>query len=1655
MFYIEMREKIKRIKVKIKGFGSKMDNKANGGEGLVDCEFLSVGPTYSLAIDSESKLFGWGENFSGILDFEQNGVSQKKFKNVSAGYNHAVGVCLSGSGVNSSFKRYDLNYASANSQFDFSLSYTGNWSSPFWIPKSSLDPYSGFNKRVILTGIFDAGLIIKKYPSDESILQEKYTEPTFFSGNFDLKNDESFSLRVYPKPRLLLPGSTNPWSCTSVVKVFQNIEDTYVVTGWGSNDSGKLNFVNYQKNLINPKFALASNDFSLILLQNGKVSGFGSNAYGQISNLNALNNIVDVSAGYDHSLFLDSNGSIYSRGSNDFGQLDFPGINNVYQIAAGGNTSAVLYKQNIDSTDYSIFAVGDTESFNFTQINAVEDAVYLNVSAAAIIVVLKNGSVLRFSNDQTCVSGVGDLKDCIYGLDGWNFSQFIISDGAKDVNFLEVGADFSFAGKSDQVIENINIDTAIRKQIENIDGKNYIRMDSSLFNINFQSGSYQNSLSDSFLKISGASLSNKRVSGETFTYSYLDDPIIEANNGLNSYLVDDWASDLALADQDYKNEIINSGFIDPLSFSGADPFLRVKRSLGDIKTKNYSLKISDKKNQRNLLTDLNEEPNRFVFSWKNLPVQNSPSEDLISDDRAFIIYDNRTGTSSKNVFAYAFEFEKGIFSKEVKFAQDDYKRYFYNPILKIEPKIISGWHSFTSSFQSICVQKEGCGPGLPPPPKEICIDGASGEYSFPAGGTGRTQLPPTGTGYDIWLSKIKSDFLKPPTTSLPSNSYLYERGISTGALKTEMIFSGSSGIILFGDFFSGDSLTFKPYNIDALGGYSGLYKSLYLESPPYSEVPGFTLKFKTDFDTPSELLSSLNDNFANYNLNPGRDDRLWYWGMGCATGLGATGVFEKITRPLADAFYVEPGNFFSGVSEETLKHWSGRIIGFKANYYHQSGFRFSLQKNSRKIEASSAQLGGYKFVLPNKISLFGSNDRINWKLLDTRSEIVWSGLEPTQKKVDISYFNSDLTMLKELNHISGYDKNSMDESIIKAQSEVDITSFSFSQPVTDPHYQFRQLLDMSKTYLRQEKPFCQAEIVEENVPVFYIGSGNRCGEKESGAKESGEKETEESGSTADPLIMESVRTGWTIDYKKLSMTEADLFNLNFDYLKVDFENFKSSTELNELSPLNFFHVNKINFFSLEGVSPELQTTIDCWDNGIYEITPSGDVPVNISGFFTADVRAQDSGVRKFTSALISGKLVDKAYGDYIKMNRLSGIITSDSGYAIYSGPLYATGEFCTGISDWFYNSDTKIVDLKKDFCSTFNSGSGAFSGSYLRIKPEIVNRDLAAGRFLNPSYEVNFETGIFYSGFFYAKEYVSGYTGYLKVPYSITGYSTSGFIDFANNLNGSSFGSQIKVIENPSSYDQASGWFRINENLLVTGDFLKLNQNFIFYNPDSGNAMAPTNFSNFNSLCDILTGDLYSELFNSKFEIYEDKTILIKALPLGDSGNYIDFNFQSTSGGISGANGYYYNGLFLSGGKTVYQKISGTGGYSYAINISGYPVTGFYYSTSGSGLISGPVNSYQGEREFTGAWALATGTSTLLQNLSLVEITGGRYSGKYLEEDLGLYPGKLNIAVGYKDIFSIGGRDAALLTIRDENYIYVNNNELITGSGISIIIKNY
>ena len=1562
--------------------------------------------------------------------------------------------------ISSNLVNFNFVYNSPNGKFDFSRSHTGNWNSPLWFPESQSDPFDGFLKNVVVTGVFDAGVIIKKYPSEEVLFDEKYLTTGYFSGNFNLLKNESFSLEIWPRPRVILPDTNNAWSSRAFANV-SKIEESFIqLTGWGSNFSNQLGFLNDFSQMKEPAYAFAGNDLSLILFKDGTVTGYGYNNSGQLSNLNTLTNIIDVSAGTDHSLFLDKNGNIFSRGSNSHGQCNLSNISKASLVSAGGNKSIVLYENPQNPELKSVFATGEAAPSDLAFINRIQNAAYANAGVQGFIIVLNDGTVLRIG-EELCSglsNGLSSVRNAVYAFDGLNHSQVLLNNGVSGLNFLEVDAALSFQGSSDQVIGNLNVDTAIKKKIENISNVKYIKKEKSEFSVDFGSGLYSTSFLNSFLKVSGSSLSNKQVTGSNFIYKYLSDPFIEVSNGSDFFTIDDWATDPAFSDLAYKNEIINLGYIDPFSFSGKDPFLKIKKASSSASASNYFFSVGEKNSDKNLFFDLNGESNRFVFSWNNLPTINTESFDTVSVNKSFLTYDVRTGTNLRNVFAYAVDLEKSVFSQYGQFQTENYEKYFYLPLLKIDPQIIYGWHSFLTKNSYICLQTEGCKPPLAIP-GELCIDGLTGEYSFPAGGTGKTQLPPKGLQYDDWVKRLQDNFRSGEKTGGLGdlNSNLYEKGLSTGNFNSNSVFSGSSGVILFGDFFSGDRLVFKPYNLDNLGGYTGLYRSLYGVNPPYRELAGFSLQFKVDFSTPSELVSALQDNFSSYVDNPQRTGNLWYPGIGCNTGFGNTGFFEKVESPIAEVFEIDPEDFFniSGDSK-TLDYWNGRIVGYRSNYFHTSGFSLSLQKNPRKMEVSTGQIDGFKYVLPDKISLHGSQDGVTWKLLDTRSNIRWTGVKETLREVPISYFDKDSVMSNNLSNLDGYEEGFIGDDIFSKTGFRFEDDFFVSGAPEDPHYQARPLFGMYKKTISQPKPYCEPKLLEEGQSVRYAGSGITCAEGGAGGP-SGEKDGQGDETGKDPLMIASVRTGWVIDYDKLSVSQNELFNLNFNYFKVELEDFKSPVELYGLQPVSFFHVNKINFFSLVKDKPELKTNITCWDGGFYEILPSGYSPVNISGDFTADVRAVDSGVRKFEAALMSGRIVGKSAGDYVKFNRASGRLTSDTGYAIYSGPLYASGDFCTGVVDWFYDKETKIVNTIKQFCKNFPSGSGTYSGTYLRIKPDVVNRDLAFGRFLNPASVVNFETGIVFTGYFYNDNYVSGYTGYLKVPYLITGFTNSGYINFNQTFDGSSIGSGLRVEADPSGYSIASAWIKINENLLTEQDFVSLNGNDIFYNPNSSNAGPPDYFKDFNSLRDILTGDLYSGLFNSKFEVNDfDKSILIKSAVPGDSGNNIAFNFASVSGGISGFNGIKYSGLYLSGGKTFYQYITGTGNYLYNLSLSGYPITGFYYSNSGSGDIAGLVKTYQGERDFTGVWYLATGSSSFIQNLTFASGSGLMYSGAITGESLGLYPELLKIAVGYKDSFGLGGKDVALLSLFDKNYIYNGqNNNLITGSGVSIIIENY
>ena len=118
------------------------------------------------------------------------------------------------------------------------------------------------------------------------------------------------------------------------------------ITGWGNDYYGQ---VSSGLNLTGVTSISAGSTHSIALLANGKVTGWGDNTYNKALGGNNLTNIIEISAGWDHNLALLSNNRVTGWGDNTYNQaLGGSGLVNIETISAGGSHSlAILNNKNV------------------------------------------------------------------------------------------------------------------------------------------------------------------------------------------------------------------------------------------------------------------------------------------------------------------------------------------------------------------------------------------------------------------------------------------------------------------------------------------------------------------------------------------------------------------------------------------------------------------------------------------------------------------------------------------------------------------------------------------------------------------------------------------------------------------------------------------------------------------------------------------------------------------------------------------------------------------------------------------------------------------------------------------------------------------------------------------------------------------------------------------------------------------------------------------------------------------------------------------------------------------------------------------------------------------------------------------------------------
>lgn len=859
----------------------------------------------------------------------------------------------------------------------------------------------------------------------------------------------------------------------------------------------------------------------------------------------------------------------------------------------------------------------------------------------------------------------------------------------------------------------------------------------------------------------------------------------------------------------------------------------------------------------------------------------------------------------------------------------------------------------------------------------------------------------TGSRYNSYISGVLAQFQNSVFTdwdSIPQSlNYIDTQTI-------EQIFGYWSGEIKYYDTFkSGDRLVFDlyPYN------YSGIYSGRFYQNPTIPST-GFSLQYPNDFTDIDSLTSGLNN-----RLSTGISFPVWY-NYDCVFGSGNSGVY--VTGALLTA---------QKANNDTISFQSLRNI--------KSGYNLYFDYVDREKDYNYPNnYTGLKYLLPSTIILEGSYNGNNWFNVDTRTGIDWLKVKPTV-----------ITKTGIIGDETGINLELIDADIPEEEINVDLVQSG----------EFIKLLEFTQSGYTRAGEKCPPANFERTIKVVYpsgFPSGqNPCANIEEEDNNQGDEEPDSSQSDIDPsgkirpkFNYSFLRTGWNI-VNPTTNTITGFPYFDYDYYRVrigNFNTFNSGYYINT----NKFSVKNINlFYGKSGEYYEMNGADQCVIGSNYTVDVQGYVPVTLTGELTVEISGQNKGIKCFNNAPVVSEMEGLSYGDLVKFNNESGRLIVNSGTGYLTDCITGTGCYTTGIVDWFYNPTTKEITFEKDFVACTNSGSGQFSGDYIRLKPAVVNQQLAYGGFFNETFSVSVTTGVQFTGLAIVDILAQNLTGIYNYPITVTGYAESGYYQMTSgisiNLN---YPIQSDYVAGGATgYINSSAY--LNYGNPQTFDSVTINGKTISYSNNTNTYTPPDYYSTSGELINIINSS--PEVFLSSASV-QNGLIKLDSIVSGNAGNNIILS--SIQGNNTGVNPPYFYSSSLTGGQDLYRKITATGTYTGNLNVILYK-SGIYSVDNATGIISGPIFTYQGTRDFTGLWNIITGNFYTGYVNFLNEGLSNNYN-KY-ENTIGdsLYaisPRTIDVTVLYTDVLNSNtANNVAKLIISGKNTDY-NVVRFLTGS---------
>jgi photosystem II stability/assembly factor-like uncharacterized protein len=1034
-----------------------------------------------------------------------------------------------------------------------------------------------------------------------------------------------------------------------------------------------------------------------------------------------------------------------------------------------------------------------------------------------------------------------------------------------------------------------------------------------------------------------------------------------------------------------------------------------------------------------------------------------------ANDNAWATYDVSTGMitgslTPNNVFSYAIEIvASGVltgnnfyYTGNIDISTETGLAYVLNseknPILYTENFNVLDTISF-NEIQDFCKDVAECETPKEPEPLEVCYTGElSDEKEF--------QLFLSG------FSKIANTVIinRPETNNLLIASNTGEEIKYSSAIY--------SGYILYNSWQNGDYIKWDLYNFN----FPDLYQSFHLGNfPPYPNT-GFTLYYPEDFNSLDSLAERLNEKIDLLKTYP-----VWY-PYECLkdteSGIFLTGELMK--------FYKNTGT----TGSLPISHFNNRIdfISLRSFPQLEDGGYLSYGisiVSSPKIRKDF--FSGWSYLIPTDIQLEGYNKNTqNWEILDIKSNLSGDFAEAERIKKSIGAVPGvgDEDEEKDDSLPGGEDESPPGPSGCKDVIFSDTQrNINFNEnPLCPPTVSFRDIIvTVPKEECKEKFVDRNGNIVQKRSNTELCGDAGDAGGGGGGDLPGGGSSPGGDGSSSSVGDYYIIRTGWNFTIDNLNNQIEGLnnninlqgFDINkiYDQYKVSLSNFVSIPEENLFQKDSFF-IKEVNLYTLDKTGFDIHTGPSlCSIGADYIIDVSGLFPVEISGIWTYNILPEESGIYRFFKTPFARKIEENE--KLVKFNKVSGQIISPSGTGFLSTSGYGVGTlYYEDSSRYFYNPFTESVYFTETLTG-LATGFGILSGKKIAIKQDVINQELLFGGRLNNNQNLLYHE-IVSNGNLVSDienvEYVKyDVLGFYPITGTVTGNTVSGRLNIDETIvvTGSPVGDIFAYDPVPTGFTFSKALFNINYNILNNFNFLSLNDNTIIYHADSSSFPPPTYFDSNETLISIINDS--SDVFLCTGEIIGSNIQLYSTLK-GESGN---INLTSNSTGIqiidyvSGIN--IYPRLYKIVTKRSQNcldndpdlvNLPGNCNFSFSRQIKdplmtgnlgdSILATGFYYSSLGSGNITGNVSTFTGVRSFFDVWDIATGSLTR-NYLSFLQNNFISGSSLYKESLFGSSPTNVRLRAFYQNYLNTSAqeeRDVADLIIKDLN------NPTLSESGV-------